>query len=78
MELLELLFMIPQLIEFIALVGRGLWWLARGVVTLLGLGVRGCLWLVARLRDRMLRRDFPTATVVADRRPHHGTGPSLL
>jgi hypothetical protein len=78
MELLELLCLIPNLIEFLYLVWRGLWWLVKGVVALLGLGARGCLWLVARLRDRVRRRDFPTATLVVDRHADRGTGAGLV
>jgi len=71
MELLELLFSLPDLICLFYYLFRGLWWLCKGVVTLVGWIVRGvgrgCRWLFERVRDRWRNRDFPTATVVTDR-----------
>jgi hypothetical protein len=80
MDLFDLLalFSIPDVIAILVHICRGLWWLIKGVVTLLGMGVRaagrGCAWLVARVRDRERRRDFPSATVVAGSvaGEHHG------
>lgn len=78
MDLLELLFSLPDLIGLVVYICQGLWWLTKGIVKLLGMGVRaagrGCAWLVARVRDRERRRDFPAATVVARSvaGEHHG------
>jgi hypothetical protein len=56
-EILELISVVPGLIEAVLHVLWALWWLVKG------LG-RGCVWLVDRVRRRDRDRDFPVATVV--------------
>jgi hypothetical protein len=56
-EILELISVIPGLVEALLHVCWAVWWLVRG------LG-RGCLWLVDRVRRRDRDRDFPVVTVV--------------
>ena len=65
MELLELIFSIPGLVEAVLHVCWAVWWLVRGiarVIAAIGRAIgRGCGWLVDRVRRD---RDFPAATVV--------------
>ncbi len=82
MELLELLLWFPDLLALVFYLFRGLfrglWWLVRGLGTLVvlialflvdvGCAIgRGCCRLPDWLRDRERARDFPTASVVVDR-----------
>ena len=79
MELLELLLWLPDLLGLIVYVFRGLWWLVRGLAALVvlialfladvGCAIgRGFGRLLDWLRDRDRARDFPTASIVVDRR----------
>lgn len=82
MELLELLCLLPNLLEAVLYLFRGLWWLVRGIWALVvlialffvdvGCAIgRGFRRLLDWLRDRDRDRDFPTATVVVDRNADH-------
>lgn len=82
MELLELLWILPNLLETVFYLFKGLWWLVRGIwalVVLIALFLvdvgcaigRGSRRLIDRLRERDRERDFPTATVVVDRGADH-------
>ena len=83
MELLELLLWLPDLLGLLVYVFRGLWWLIKGIGTLivliaLFLADVGCAIgraigrLPGWLRDRARARDFPTASIVVDRSGRRG------
>lgn len=75
MELLELLLSLPNMLEALVLLCRGLWWLIKAIGVLVVVAARGISAAgraigrgLDRLRDRVRARDFPIATVVVDRR----------